>query len=208
MTTAIATQVAFFLKTTTLYGEHNSFVDYREEGSSYSEQIASCRHFPQIIGKGKAISNALKKTRKVAGTDAAVLLLGETGVGKELFAQAIHQHRQRADKPFIAVNVSALTENLLTTDLFGIDDLHNGFNRLYRGEVFTLEVIFQQQFQVKQPTTRSPTSLVESPIFPASRLVSFSFTTFLMASRSLAVRPPLHPSTRAPSGPQQWLPGD
>jgi transcriptional regulator with GAF, ATPase, and Fis domain len=55
----------------------------------------------------------------VSGTDATVLLLGATGVGKELIARAIHQHSNRADKPFITVNVSALTENLLTSELFG-----------------------------------------------------------------------------------------
>ena len=117
--TAVATQVALFLKTTTLYRELEDFRGAYEEKVSFQEQPESQPGFPQIIGKSMAIRNVLSRARKVSGTDATVLILGETGVGKELIAQAIHQKSNRADKPFIPVNVSALTENLLTSELFG-----------------------------------------------------------------------------------------
>ncbi len=117
--TAVATQVALFLKTTTLHRELEDFRGAYKEKFAFPEQAESQPGLPQIIGKSKAIRSVLNRVRKVSGTDATVLILGETGVGKELIAQAIHQSSDRADKPFITVNVSALTENLLTSELFG-----------------------------------------------------------------------------------------
>jgi transcriptional regulator with GAF, ATPase, and Fis domain len=117
--TAIATQVALFLKTTTLYRELQESTDHMEGEFSYEEQVKPHKDFPQIIGKSRTIRDVLSRTKKVSETDATVLLLGATGVGKELIARAIHQNSNRADKPFIAVNVSALNENLLTSELFG-----------------------------------------------------------------------------------------
>ncbi|MBW1705678.1 MAG: sigma 54-interacting transcriptional regulator [Deltaproteobacteria bacterium] len=116
---AVATQVALFLKTTTLSRELEDFRSAYEEKFTFQEQAESQPVFPQIIGKSMAIRNVLSNVRKVSGTDATVLILGETGVGKELIAQALHQNSNRANKPFITVNVSALTENLLTNELFG-----------------------------------------------------------------------------------------
>ena len=116
---AVATQVALFLKTTTLSREFEDFRSAYNQESSFPMQAGSQIGFPQIIGKSNAIRDVLSKAKKVSETDATALILGETGVGKELIAQAIHQGSNRADKPFITVNVSALTENLLTTELFG-----------------------------------------------------------------------------------------
>jgi transcriptional regulator with GAF, ATPase, and Fis domain len=117
---AVATQVALFLKTTTLSRELEDFRNaLNEEEPSWQGQFESRAGFPQIVGRSKAIRGALSRAKKVSGTDATVLILGETGVGKELIARAIHQNSNRADKPFIIVNVSALTENLLANELFG-----------------------------------------------------------------------------------------
>lgn len=75
--------------------------------------------FERIIGKSAAITDAIKLAQKVALTDTTVLLLGETGTGKEIFAEAIHQASNRRGKPFVAVNCSAFTKELLESELFG-----------------------------------------------------------------------------------------
>lgn len=68
-----------------------------------------------------ALENALKLANKAAKTDASVLLLGESGVGKELFANYIHQNSPRANAPFVALNMAAIPENLLESELFGYE---------------------------------------------------------------------------------------
>ena len=77
--------------------------------------------FPNIIGKSKAIKTVLFNTRKVATTDTTVLITGKTGVGKELIARAIHNLSKRHNKPFIIVNISALTDTLMPSELFGYE---------------------------------------------------------------------------------------
>jgi DNA-binding NtrC family response regulator len=75
--------------------------------------------FERIIGRSPVIIEAINLARKVALTDTTVLLLGETGTGKEIFAEAIHQASIRSSKPFVAVNCSAFTKELLESELFG-----------------------------------------------------------------------------------------
>ncbi|MDB5131178.1 MAG: Transcriptional regulatory protein ZraR [Mucilaginibacter sp.] len=75
--------------------------------------------FDRLIGKSAAITDVIKLAQKVALTDTTVLLLGETGTGKELFAEAIHQASPRNAKTFVAVNCSAFTKELLESELFG-----------------------------------------------------------------------------------------
>ncbi len=75
--------------------------------------------FSSISGKSKSISDAVELAKKVADTDTAVLLIGETGTGKELFAQAIHEASKRKSKPFIAINCSAIPKDLQESELFG-----------------------------------------------------------------------------------------
>jgi len=75
--------------------------------------------FENIIGTSKQIKEAIELARKVAATEATVLLLGETGTGKEVFAQAIHYSSNRKDKNFVAVNCSAFSKDLLDNELFG-----------------------------------------------------------------------------------------
>lgn len=73
----------------------------------------------EIIGESPAIVDALETVRHVATTDCSILISGETGSGKELFARASHRASRRRGKPFIAVNCAALPESLLETELFG-----------------------------------------------------------------------------------------
>lgn len=75
--------------------------------------------FSEIIGHSNAIQQAIGLAKKIAVTDTNVLLLGETGTGKEIFANAIHSASRRSSKSFIAINCSAFTKDLLEGELFG-----------------------------------------------------------------------------------------
>ncbi|QNK63506.1 sigma-54-dependent Fis family transcriptional regulator [Pedobacter sp. PAMC26386] len=75
--------------------------------------------FTSILGQSKPILEAIDLARKVSPTDTTVLLLGETGTGKEVFAQAIHYESQRKAKPFVALNCSGFNPDLLESELFG-----------------------------------------------------------------------------------------
>lgn len=75
--------------------------------------------FNNILGSAKPIKEAIMLAEKVAMTDTTVLLLGETGTGKEVFAQAIHQQSPRKLKPFVALNCSGFSPELLESELFG-----------------------------------------------------------------------------------------
>ncbi|TAH18302.1 MAG: sigma-54-dependent Fis family transcriptional regulator [Cytophagales bacterium] len=75
--------------------------------------------FQHILGESKAIKQAIYLAQKVAMTDSSVLIEGETGTGKELFAQAIHQASPRKDQHFVAVNCSAFPKDLLESEMFG-----------------------------------------------------------------------------------------
>src|SRR5262249_47721357 len=76
-------------------------------------------HHGQIVGQSRAIKGALSEVEKVAGTEATVLLLGETGTGKELLASAIHDLSGRRDRPMVRVNCAALPASLVESELFG-----------------------------------------------------------------------------------------
>ncbi len=91
----------------------------KEEKLYYEEQQAQTTHFKNIIGVSSTIQNVLKKVDQVAPTDTTVLVYGETGVGKEMVARAIHQHSPRRDKPFIRVFCNALPDTLIPSELFG-----------------------------------------------------------------------------------------
>ena len=69
--------------------------------------------FDDVIGNSDAITETINILRKMAATESPVLLIGETGTGKELMAHAVHQASGRAAGPFIAINVAAMPENLL-----------------------------------------------------------------------------------------------
>ncbi len=73
-----------------------------------------------LVGASAGFIGACHKLKKVARTNATILFQGETGVGKEVFAKALHHISDRADKPFVAVNCSAIPENLIEVELFGV----------------------------------------------------------------------------------------
>jgi len=90
-----------------------------EENLYYKEEHLQNLHFEDIIGESPGIRRVLAQIDQVTGTDATVMIIGETGVGKELVARAIHRRSTRPDKPFIKVNCSALPESLIPSELFG-----------------------------------------------------------------------------------------
>lgn len=75
--------------------------------------------FDNIIGKSPLILETIALAKKISATNVSILLLGETGTGKELFARAIHTTSERAHKPFVAINCSAFSKELLESELFG-----------------------------------------------------------------------------------------
>jgi len=91
----------------------------RIENLLLKKQIEERYDFEKIIGQSSGITALLGDVKKIAGSKSNVLLLGETGTGKELFARAIHYNSLRRDKPFIPINCSAIPENLLESELFG-----------------------------------------------------------------------------------------
>jgi two-component system, NtrC family, response regulator HydG len=75
--------------------------------------------FEGVIGLSRQMNDVIDRLKRIAPTDASVLIQGETGTGKELVAQAIHQNSPRKNKPFVALNCAALSENILESELFG-----------------------------------------------------------------------------------------
>jgi transcriptional regulator with GAF, ATPase, and Fis domain len=83
------------------------------------EEIKSAHNFEEIIGQSPALTAVLDNVRRVAATDATVLITGETGTGKELIARAVHSSSRRKDKPLIKINCAALPAGLVESELFG-----------------------------------------------------------------------------------------
>ncbi|CAM3959346.1 sigma-54 dependent transcriptional regulator [Mucilaginibacter galii] len=105
--------------------------------------------FANILGRSKPIRESIEMAKRVSTTDTTVLLLGETGTGKEVFAGAIHQESHRHDRPFVAVNCSSFPPDLLESELFGykagaftgaVKDKRGLFEEADQGTIFLDEV--------------------------------------------------------------------
>ena len=75
--------------------------------------------FEEVVGTSRSLKAVLSRIAKVAPTDSTVLITGETGTGKELFARAVHKRSDRSGGPFISVNCAALPSTLVSSELFG-----------------------------------------------------------------------------------------
>ena len=93
----------------------------REENRSLREALGRRYAYDNIVAQGDKMQAVLALVERVAPTNSTVLLGGESGVGKDLIAHAIHQHSQRAAGPFIKINSTAIPENLLESELFGYE---------------------------------------------------------------------------------------
>jgi PAS domain S-box-containing protein len=93
----------------------------RNENLALREQIDRESMFEDIVGSSEALRKVLRQVAKVAPSDSTVLILGETGTGKELIARAIHKRSHRAERAFIAVNCAAIPTSLIASELFGYE---------------------------------------------------------------------------------------
>lgn len=97
-----------------------------KELNLYKNEIAKMNRakysLDDIIGESKSMKQAKSKVKKLARVNSNILIIGESGVGKELFAHAIHNESERSDFPFVSINCSAIPENLLEAEFFGYED--------------------------------------------------------------------------------------
>lgn len=107
----LRTRVANLLKLATL----------EQENDSLRRRLATEGQFGQMIGRSAGMRKAFEIADRVAATDSTVLILGESGTGKDLLAQEIHARSQRNGKPYVAVNCAALPETLIESELFGYE---------------------------------------------------------------------------------------
>jgi len=91
----------------------------REENLALREEIDRSSMYEEIVGSSEALRRVLAQVGKVAPSDSTVLILGETGTGKELIAGAIHKRSRRSKRPFIRVNCAAIPPSLIASELFG-----------------------------------------------------------------------------------------
>jgi len=114
-----AAQAAIAIENATLFARVEGLRRRLEAENSYLREELHEGHAPSIVGESRALSRALGELRRVAATSTTVLLLGETGTGKELFARALHEMSPRRAAPLVKVNCSALSPTLLESELFG-----------------------------------------------------------------------------------------
>lgn len=94
-------------------------VQLKKKVKQLEKRISDKFSFDNIIGKSKGLEQVIDLAKKVAKTDSTVLLTGETGTGKEVFAQAIHENSNRVGKSFVALNCSTFSKEILESELFG-----------------------------------------------------------------------------------------
>ena len=101
--------------------EDRKQAEYRmsNENLALREEMDRSSMFEDIVGSSDSLGKVLRQVAKVAPSDTTVLILGETGTGKELIARAIHKRSKRADRAFIAVNCAAIPPSLIASELFG-----------------------------------------------------------------------------------------
>lgn len=116
----VAMQIAYAIDHVQAYEEINLLRQQLARENVYLvEELKLTKHFGAMVGRSRLFQHVLELAREVAPTTATVLIAGETGTGKELLAQAIHDLSPRCDKPFIRVNCAALPAGLVESELFG-----------------------------------------------------------------------------------------
>ncbi len=116
----VSSQAAIAVENALVHGELRKLKDNVGEERVYLEdEIRSELNFEEIVGRSAALQRVLRQVEVVAPTDSGVLVQGETGVGKELVARAIHNLSARRDRPFVKLNCAAIPSGLLESELFG-----------------------------------------------------------------------------------------
>jgi formate hydrogenlyase transcriptional activator len=116
----VAGQAAIAIENATTYQEIEQLKDRLAEEKLYlQDEIRTDRNFGEIIGDSPTFRNVLEQVETVAPTDASVLILGETGTGKELIARALHDLSGRRERTFVKLNCAAIPTGLLESELFG-----------------------------------------------------------------------------------------
>lgn len=95
---------------------------YISKSSSFKRKSSAKFNFDHILGKSRCIIETKKEALKIAKTDFTVLITGETGTGKEMFAQSIYNNSKRNNSPFLAINCASIPANLLESELFGYEE--------------------------------------------------------------------------------------
>ena len=126
------------------------------------KKVGQTYSFDSILGESKVLKDAVSLAQKVSGTDVPVLLTGETGTGKEVFAQAIHYSSKRARQNFVAVNCSSFSKELLESEMFGhkagsftgaLKDKKGLFEEANNGTIF-LDEIGEMAFELQAKLLR------------------------------------------------------
>ncbi len=116
----VGNQVALVMENALAFGKVSEARDQLDTQKTYLEdEIRYDRNLEDIVGKSRALRETLNQAEVVAGTDATVLLMGETGTGKELIARLIHNHSSRRDRTFVKLNCAAVPSGLMESELFG-----------------------------------------------------------------------------------------
>jgi formate hydrogenlyase transcriptional activator len=116
----IGSQIAIAVENALAFREISELKDKLTQEKLYlEEEIRSEMDFEQIVGQSPALRHVLELVETVAQTDSTVLLLGETGTGKELIARAVHDHSRRKSSTFVKLNCAAIPTGLLESELFG-----------------------------------------------------------------------------------------
>jgi transcriptional regulator with GAF, ATPase, and Fis domain len=96
-----------------------TFARHGKEKLALRDEVDRASMFEEIVGASPTLQSVLARVAKVGPTDSTVLITGETGTGKELFARAIHKRSRRSGRAFLSVNCAALAPSLISSELFG-----------------------------------------------------------------------------------------
>ena len=189
----IGKQIAIAVENAIAYREISALkAQLQEENIYLQEEIHQQHNFKEIIGGSPALKNVLRQVETVASTDSTVLILGETGTGKELIARAIHSLSARRERTLVKLNCAAIPTGLLESELFGHekgaftgshDQRIGRFELAHKGALFLdeigdipldlqpklLRVLQEQEFErLGSARTRRSTSASSPPPMPTS----------------------------------------